>query len=249
MNASHVYPIDTHRHADASDSCRRCGACCMDSGPALHAPDKKLIASGRIPAKYLLTIRRAEPVWNNVIGRIEPAPAELIKLAGRDSARACVFYHDHGCRIYVDRPLECRLQNCRRPQVMRRYYQHNRLNRSHLIQSIAGLWDMVVYHDNQCAHDAISGLARKIVHGDADSDAVAAMTRAIGFDRELRRLIVERYPRYKQMLNFILGRPLYLSLSAHGIDASEREGKIVLRPTAGPSDGSQLRGRQHPGTS
>ncbi len=223
MNASDGCP---------ADKCRRCGACCQSSAPALHLPDKKLIASGRIPARRLVTIRRAEPVWNNVVDRIEPAPEELIKLAGHNLTRICVFYHDHGCRIYADRPLECRLQNCRRPQPMRRYYHRNRLDRSHLIQSITGLWDLVVCHENRCGHAAITDLARKIVQGDADPDAIAELSRAIAFDHALRRLMVQRYPHYKEMLFFVLGRPLYMSLAARGIDYMEREGKIILRPAA-----------------
>jgi hypothetical protein len=63
-----------HKTGTALDHCRQCGTCCRKGGPAIHREDKKLLENGHIPLRYLFTIRKNEPVYDNVQGCIISAP-------------------------------------------------------------------------------------------------------------------------------------------------------------------------------
>ena len=67
---------------NTSNLCQRCGVCCEKGGPSLHIKDRRLVDSGRIPARCLFTIRQGELARDNVKGTLEPMAAELIKIKG-----------------------------------------------------------------------------------------------------------------------------------------------------------------------
>jgi len=127
-------PIDPERwaHVDPDhprpwDGCIRRGLCCRHN-PGWFAPGE---AEG---AARLLGLEMAEFVNRYLIldglttsvGRIEAfVPVKLgrdgepVEPAGGRASSAyclwqgpCVFYQDAGCRIYAQRPLECRLYDC-----------------------------------------------------------------------------------------------------------------------------------------
>jgi hypothetical protein len=63
-------------------TCRRCGRCCLQGGPALHRADLPLIGDGGIPLERLITIRRGELADNPVAGGVRATRVELVKIAG-----------------------------------------------------------------------------------------------------------------------------------------------------------------------
>ncbi len=71
------------RQRGKEDVCHRCGTCCEKGGPALHHGDKALVEEGRIPAKYLFTIRKGEPAHDNVKGNTLFAQTDLIKIKSK----------------------------------------------------------------------------------------------------------------------------------------------------------------------
>lgn len=47
-------------------TCMRCGTCCEKGGPGFHQEDRMLIEKGRIPLKYLYTIRKGEFAYDKI---------------------------------------------------------------------------------------------------------------------------------------------------------------------------------------
>ncbi|WP_413882543.1 methyltransferase domain-containing protein, partial [Desulfobacula sp.] len=73
------------------DRCNRCGICCSKGGPAFHLTDKKLIEKGSIKTADIYTIRKGEPIYDNVKDTIIFAESDIIKIKGVGSSWACVF--------------------------------------------------------------------------------------------------------------------------------------------------------------
>jgi Fe-S-cluster containining protein len=199
-----------HSELDAlNGACRRCGTCCEKGGPALHTADKDLVESGRIPLKYLYTLRPGERIRDNVKGGLIRGAADIIKIKGQKTTWCCVFYDTakKACRIYPDRPLECRVLNCQKPEALQSLYERDRLSRKCLLSSMEGLWDLVETHEKRCALDAVSGLLRRCSnnpHGGARKD----LHIIVQYDAQLRRLVVEKGKLDPEILDFLFGRPL-----------------------------------------
>ncbi len=105
---------------NANNDCRRCGTCCRNGGPALHREDIALLRRGSISHADLITIRIGEPAYSPLVDRVEPSAFELVKVAGTAASWTCRFFSaaDNRCLIYENRPLECRLLNCREPEPL-----------------------------------------------------------------------------------------------------------------------------------
>ena len=133
-------------------SCSRCGTCCRKGGPALHREDRHLVEQGLIHTRHLYTIRRGEWVHDPITGVLAQAAGDIIKIKGGSGTWACRFLDDgsHTCRIYADRPLECRTLTCWNTAGIERVYAIDRLTREDLISGIAGLWELVSEHQERC---------------------------------------------------------------------------------------------------
>jgi Fe-S-cluster containining protein len=187
--------------------CRRCGACCRKGGPALHREDRPLVEAGAIPLGCLFTIRRGEPVADPIAGRRILAPAEIIKIKGRDGTWSCCFWDGRRrrCRIYADRPLECRLLECWNTGPFERRYAAGRLTRGELLSGVAGLWDLVAEHERRCNIAAVMRLLAGAAAGGPEGRELA---RIVAYDRELRRLAVAAGGLSPETADFLFGRPL-----------------------------------------
>lgn len=187
--------------------CRRCGACCRKGGPALHREDRSLVETGAIPLVGLFTIRRGEPVEDPIAGRRIEAPAEIIKIKGCDGTWSCRYWDGRRrrCRIYADRPLECRLLECWNTAPFERAYAQGRLTRRELLSGIAGLWDLVAEHERRCG---IAAAMRLLAAGAPGGPEGRELARRVAYDRELRRLAVARGGIAPETTDFLFGRPL-----------------------------------------
>ena len=97
--------------ANEQHTCRRCGSCCLEGGPALHHADLALVQGGFLPWSSLITVRRGELVHHPLAGGVQAARVELVKIAGSGRQWSCRFYRE-GCTIYQHRPLACRALKC-----------------------------------------------------------------------------------------------------------------------------------------
>lgn len=210
-------------------TCRRCGTCCRKGGPAFHAEDRRLIDTGTIEARFLFTIRRGEPSFDNVRGRLTAAESDIIKIKGRRDSWCCAFFNEaqSGCNIYADRPLECRLLKCWEPSAMESAYRSDRLTRSDLLRPVAGLWDLVESHQARCDYGGILS-AMKRLSSVGDQNARRHITEALLYDREIRPLAVEQAGVSPDLCDFLFGRPLRETLAGLGLEMRESRGQITL---------------------
>jgi Fe-S-cluster containining protein len=201
-------------HSNRSDSaathfCRRCGTCCRKGGPAFHLADRPLIEKGTIPLRYLFTIRKGERVKDPIRGVVRPLSTELIKLKGSANTWTCTFFNegDFSCRIYTDRPLECRLLKCWDTADVEEVTAIDCLTRRHLLEGVAGLWDLVAEHEARCDCEKLAEMMAhlKKKRQKRTENAVAEM---LNYDRHLRRLVVEKSRIDPEILDFLFGRPL-----------------------------------------
>lgn len=208
-----------NRPSQTKTQCIRCGTCCEKGGPSLHIQDRHLIEDGTIHTRYLYTIRRGELVHDNVQGHLKPAASEIIKVKGKGSAWECVFFQkkDRSCGIYDHRPLECRMLKCWDTRDIEAVYEKDRLTRQDILSGIEGLWELIAGHEKQCGHDAIN---RALQDSDRafKKQARELIAGAIQYDRAIRQLILENGNITPDMMDFLFGRPLTVTLKSMGID-------------------------------
>jgi len=194
--------------------CKRCGTCCKKGGPSFHIEDRALIEDGFISAKYLYTIREGEPVRDNISEKIVFAPSDIIKIKGQKNNWTCFFYDEteKRCAVYEYRPLECKLLNCLDTRDIERIFGKNLLTRKEIISTVEGLWDLVVEHDQRCSYKKIRKLIE--VSGKAKKgDLSGKVTELIEYDKIIRELVVKKGELDPELLDFLLGRPLAVTMN------------------------------------
>ena len=203
--------------SEAKTQCTRCGTCCEKGGPAFHAEDRHLIEDGSIHTRYLYNIRKGELVHDNVQGQLKPMGSDIIKIKGKGPSWECVFFEkkDKSCRKYDHRPLECQLLKCWDTREIEAVYDKDRLTRQDILAGIEGLWELIAEHEKHCDHDAINR-ALKDLHGSIGKQAQVVLTNAIQYDSAVRQLVLENGNVEPEMIDFIFGRPLTVTLKAAG---------------------------------
>ena len=223
-------------------SCIRCGTCCEKGGPGFHLEDRMLIEKGRIPSKYLYTIRKGEYARDNVKGCLMPVDSDIIKIKGKDKRWSCIFFNEHSkeCAIYNDRPLECRALKCWDTGELEKLYAKHRLTRADLISEVEGLWDLIEDHQERCDYGEINKLISDL-DGPIKAQARKKLLEIIQYDIELRKLVLEKGGLDPDMLDFVFGRPLTETLPGYGLKIRRKGKKMVIarspniKPMAGDS--------------
>jgi Fe-S-cluster containining protein len=198
--------------------CRRCGTCCRKGGPSFHHADKTLIEKGVIHSKYLYTIRKGELAYDNVRQCLEPVNSDVIKLKGKGNSWTCILFDEqqNACKIYENRPIECRALKCWDTKAIEDLYAQKRLVRGDLIADIEGLWGLVKDHQARCNYETIQKLVDAI-KSDRGGGARRKLAEIIRFDIEMRKLVVSRGGLDVEMLDFLFGRPLKQTLKNFGL--------------------------------
>ena len=222
--------------AQAISACIRCGTCCKKGGPAFHHADKRLIEEGIIDSRYLFTIRQGELAYDNVRECLVPADSDIIKLKGQNDSWTCIFFDEHqtACRIYANRPVECKALQCWNTAEFEKMYTKNRLTRADLISKIEGLWDLLEDHQGRCDYGTIHKLV-KALDGPQQNKTRQQLIEIIQYDIEIRKLVTARAGLDVEMMDFLFGRPLTMTIKNYGIRVQQRGTKISLMPSARPS--------------
>ena len=189
--------------------CQHCGTCCRKGGPALHGSDLDLIRNASIPLSSLYTIRPKEMLLDNISGSIIIAESDIIKIKSQDGENTCFFFDESGsaCRIYADRPLECRQMECWDTEAIRRIYNCDRLDRRKILAGNPSLLEIIALHEGQCDITAIARLVS--LRRSGDPAASADIMEKINYDADLRKRAISAYPGGAAILDFLFGRPLY----------------------------------------
>jgi len=217
-------PKSDEAQHQAQDSCKQCGTCCQKGGPAFHLEDRELLEKGKIGMSDVYTIREGEPIYDNVKGTLDYAETDIIKMKGEGRSWACRFLEadSSSCRIYEDRPLECRVLKCWDTREIEVVYARDRLTRKDLVSGVDGLWDLIEEHQQRCSYFDI----RKWLEqnsGNLVGDAVDMVLEMIKYDLAIRPMMVEKGQLDAEMMDFLLGRPMIETITLFGLTIEKDE--------------------------
>jgi Fe-S-cluster containining protein len=219
---------------ELGDSCVRCGECCAMGSPTLLSGDLGLFQREVLGWNDVYTLRAGEKATNRE-GEVTALPEERLKVREVPGSRQCWFYlaANQTCRIYADRPEQCRRQNCwgeppppTAPEEL--------LQRQHLFVSVPELWDLIREHQARCD---CAEVARRLAEvGAGDEAAGDALFEALHFDHYLRRLLLDEWELTPEAAEFLLGRPLSEFLETLGVNVNlTPEGVFSLSPRQEPA--------------
>lgn len=215
------------------NTCRRCGTCCRQGGPALHLEDRELVASGRIPLQDLFTIRQGEPAYDNVTETVAPAVTDIIKLKGASSgSQVCRFYESatKGCGIYGHRPAECRALQCWDTSSIETLYRCRRLERRHLLVETAGVWELVQEHQRRCDYGDVAEMAARLKQGTSAEEPCDKLLELVRYDESLRQVTLERTGWNPELLPFLFGRPLSFTIQMFKLKLAKTDSGTRIVP-------------------
>ncbi|MGE4504022.1 MAG: YkgJ family cysteine cluster protein [Desulfovibrionaceae bacterium] len=213
--------------------CTRCGTCCKNGGPALHAEDAARLGRSGLDLVHLQTLRRGEMVTDNPSGEVRALECEVVRVRPAPGSAACYFYvpDQRGCAIYADRPAECRALLCKDTAALEAMYAENRLSRRALLPEGHALLQLLDEHDRKADPAELGRLAREVVHGkdeDARREAVRGIAAMLAYDEDVRALTLERAGLPAEALDFLFGRPLADALLGFGLRARGRDAAFRL---------------------
>jgi Fe-S-cluster containining protein len=211
------------------ETCVRCGECCEISSPTLLAPDLALFQREILTWNEVYTLRPGEQGTSRE-GKPETLREERLKIREVPGSHQCWFYQaaTNRCRIYEDRPEQCRRQECwgEEPPVLD---PGDLLNRAALLSGVPEVWDLVTAHRERCGLDRVLQALKDL---ETESEAASeALFDALHFDHYLRQMLQEEWELQATAAEFLLGRPLTQFLRDHGINATlTPEGTFRLTP-------------------
>lgn len=197
-------------------SCRRCGTCCKDGGPALHSRDLDLIVSGRIPLDHLITVRKGELAHNPLTGRVQAVSAELVKIAGTERDWRCRYYdaEKKGCGIYGHRPQACETLKCWDTEAILALVEKDVLTRFDIVGPTDPMAVLIAEHEEICPCPDLEALADRRQLTSAQHRELENLVTA---DLVFREKVIGAHhlPLAREM--FYFGRPIFQLLQPFGI--------------------------------
>jgi Fe-S-cluster containining protein len=204
--------------------CLRCGECCSRVSPSLHFEDLGLFNEGILQYRDVYTLRKGEPVLNNIKGSLDTLSEELIKIKEDPEGRQCNFYQEEekSCRIYEQRPLQCRTQECWNPQALEQLWNRDKLTRRHFLKNDAEFMELVDIHEQRCSTEKLDRAIKKYweTGETSDMDPVVDM---LSQDVIIRNFFTEKLGRGEEELDFLLGRPLAKIVESYRLKVEQDE--------------------------
>lgn len=202
-------------------ACRRCGACCIKGGPALHAEDASLF-SGKyaLDLSQVVTLRAGETAFDQVRGQVLPLPREILKLRGTGESWTCALYSplDNACGLYHRRPAECRALFCQDTSALAAMYDQDRLTRRDLLPKGHGVLAVIAEHDALVAPGRIAPLAAALRAGGQEAlDAESELSHMALADQAFRKSLAERAGITADYHDFFFGRRVETLFVAAGL--------------------------------
>ena len=135
---------------ERGESCVRCGECCEKGSPTLLIGDLGLFQREVLTLNDVYTLRPGEKATTRE-GEVTALTEERLKVREVPGTRQCWFYlaPNQSCRIYADRPEQCRRQQCwgepPAPPAAEELLQ-----RRHLFADVPEMWDLIQAHQARC---------------------------------------------------------------------------------------------------
>jgi Fe-S-cluster containining protein len=210
------------------NTCLRCGACCLEGGPALHSQDLEILRSGRIPLNHLVTIRKGELVHNPKSGKVQAVRNELVKIGGKSGDWRCRYFEEKGkgCGIYQHRPQACAVLKCWDPGEILQLVEQDVLSRLDILADDHPLRSVIIEHERICPCPDLEGMAGSLA--DLDLDVRAEIETLVGRDLHFRTKVVKEHGLGLAEELFFFGRPLFQLLQQLGVRISETPSGLSL---------------------
>ena len=192
--------------------CCRCGTCCRKGGPALHTEDLGLLDTLGLGA--LVCLRKGEPAYDPRVDAVCSLAQEVLKIRGKGDSWECLYYDSDlsGCKIYQERPLECRTLSCQETGPLFLAIDTPLVQRTNFVQPGSALWDCILEHEQQFPVSRAVHLAEQHRAWTQVSKELDAIFRAeIAYRLALAQYVQGR----DEDLWPYLGRPLWLILAPY----------------------------------
>lgn len=221
--------------APHATDCTACGTCCRKGGPVLHRQDLTLVEGQILPLAALVTLRVGELTLDPVTGQLLPLEEEVVKVAGTGAELLpwqCTFLEGEShCRIYAERPAQCRSLLCKDTAALEELYKQGRLTRADILglpHVPAGWLDLARAHEEDCNLLNLVPLAQQAL---TDNAAADQLLEALRFDTAFRELCMSKAQVPAEALSCLLGRPLtnFLSSFGLGLVGGERLERVGVR--------------------
>jgi Fe-S-cluster containining protein len=210
---------------EVQNSCRRCGTCCLQGGPALHTEDLRLLTSGIIPWSSLITVRRGELVHHPLAKGLRAARVELVKLAGSGRQWTCRYYAD-GCTIYDHRPLACRSLKCWHTEEVEALMEKETISRLDILAEDHALVPAIHLQERQFPCEFFEEIhSRRSV---PEAWTTAELERRANLELRWRSELVARHSLSLGEELFFFGRPYFQLLQALGFAVGETGSGLSL---------------------
>jgi len=206
------------RYQAVAESCVRCGECCRLGSPTLLSDDLPRFQQEILTWNEVYTLRPGEQATNRE-GQVEPLKEERLKVREVPGSRQCWFYlaATDSCRIYDNRPEQCRRQNCwgdpARPPAVAQL-----LNRKHLFAGVPEIWDLIKEHQERCDYGKVTRALAELAAG--REEASETLFEALHFDHYLRQMLISDWELTPAATELLLGRPVTAFLETQGIIAT-----------------------------
>jgi len=198
-------------------NCIRCGTCCMKGGPTLHEEDAILFSNGVLNKADVYTLRKGE-VIRNIDDTLMVIEQEMIKIKGQGESWSCLFYDgdENACKIYQDRPAECRALQCWDLKGLREVMTRPYLQRVDLINPDDGLHRIIEAHEEKCAYVTLNAAVKGLQEADSGKAAEKILD-LLQYDDYLRPFLAEKLKMDPNVMDFFFGRPLKTTIRIHGL--------------------------------
>lgn len=203
------------------DSCKRCGQCCNNGGPALHGPDLELVRAGKIPRSALITLRKGEMAQNPVAGGLKPLSVELVKLKGTGKEWNCCYFDipAKSCTIYEHRPKACRILKCWEPDEILEMVEKDTLSRLDILEEDDPLAGLIREHERLYPCPDLEQLASLLPK--VPEKTKRDLQKLVNEDIRFRDRVVKGYDLKLSDELFYFGRPVFQLLQPFGVRVVE----------------------------
>jgi Fe-S-cluster containining protein len=204
-----------------SETCKRCGTCCQQGGPALHGPDVELLQAGLLNLDDLITVRRGELAFQPLADRPEPVLNEFLKMKGQNGTWCCAFYDQttKGCLRYAHRPMACGLLDCTNTGPLLAIAGQNLLTRFDCITPDDPMLLLVHEHERLCPCPDLATINQDLNQGDNPANLLAELEAAVHSDLAFRSPVAADFQLSLDRELFYFGRPLFQLLVPLGVQA------------------------------
>jgi len=203
----------------------------MKGGPTLHEEDAVLFTKEVIDKTHVYTLRKGEMV-RNVDDTLMVLEQEMIKIKGQGDSWSCVFFEgdENVCKIYRDRPAECRALQCWDLKELKEVMARPYLQRKDLINPGDGILKIIAAHEERCAYATLGAAVEQLQEPDSEK-AAEKILNLLQYDGYLRPFLAEKLKMNTNTMDFFFGRPLRSSIRTYGLCVKQDGNSLLLTRT------------------